>query len=66
MPVRTATPPAAPPANDVVGVALEVLVAQGLSRPAAHAALVSMAKERGVPVTRCAALVVAAVDGRMA
>ncbi|MEV7098358.1 hypothetical protein AB0M80_36515 [Amycolatopsis sp. NPDC051045] len=61
MPVRTATPPA----TDVVGVALEVLAAQGLTRPAAHAALVSMAKERGLTVARCAALVVAAVDGRM-
>ncbi|WP_410638971.1 hypothetical protein [Amycolatopsis sp. lyj-346] len=59
MPVRTVTPPA----TDVVGLALEVLAAQGLSRPAAHAALVSMAKERGVTVARCAALVVAAVDG---
>jgi hypothetical protein len=61
MPVRTATPPA----TDVVGLALEVLAAQGLSRPAANAALVSMAKERGVTVARCAALVVAAVDGRV-
>ncbi|MGW3961368.1 hypothetical protein ACWED2_16215 [Amycolatopsis sp. NPDC005003] len=61
MPVRTATPPA----SDVVGLALEVLAAQGLSRPAAHAALVSMAKERGLTVARCAALVVAAVDGRV-
>ncbi|MEV4052369.1 hypothetical protein AB0J55_14400 [Amycolatopsis sp. NPDC049688] len=61
MPVRTATPPA----TDVVGLALEVLAAQGLNRPAANAALVSMAKERGVSVARCAALVVAAVDGRV-
>ncbi|MDQ7807883.1 hypothetical protein Q5425_29455 [Amycolatopsis sp. A133] len=61
MPARTATPPTA----DVVGVALEVLAAQGLSRPAAHAALVSMARERGLTVARCAALIVAAVDGRM-
>ena len=60
MPVRTTTPPA----GDVVGLALEVLAAQGLSGPAAHAALVEMAQERGLPVTRCAALVVAAVDGR--
>lgn len=61
MPLRTATPPA----TDVVGVALEVLASQGLARSAAHAALVSMAKERGLTVARCAALVVAAVDGRM-
>ncbi|WP_439379426.1 hypothetical protein [Amycolatopsis lexingtonensis] len=61
MPVRTA----APPATDVVGLALEVLAAQGLNRTAAHAALVSMARERGLPLTRCAALVVAAVDGRV-
>ncbi|MFB9690599.1 hypothetical protein [Amycolatopsis plumensis] len=61
MPVRTATPPA----QDVVGLALEVLAAQGLSRPAAQAALVSMAKERGLTVARSAALVVAAVDGRV-
>ncbi|MEV6828757.1 hypothetical protein [Amycolatopsis sp. NPDC051102] len=61
MPVRTATPPA----TDVVRVALEVLAAQGLNRPAANAALASMAKERGLTVARCAALVVAAVDGRM-
>ena len=60
MPVRTATPPA----HDVVGLALEVLAAQGLSRPAAQAALASMAQERGLTVARCAALVVAAVDGR--
>ncbi|HET6709966.1 hypothetical protein [Amycolatopsis sp.] len=61
MPVRTATPPT----TDVVGLALEVLAAQGLNRAAAHAALVSMAKERGLTVPRCAALVVAAVDGRV-
>ncbi|WP_329046404.1 hypothetical protein OG738_31605 [Amycolatopsis sp. NBC_01488] len=61
MPVRSA----APPATDVVGLALEVLVAQGMSRPAARTALKAMAQERGLPVTRCAALVVAAVDGRM-
>ncbi|WP_290062866.1 hypothetical protein [Amycolatopsis solani] len=60
MPVRTP----APPATDVVGLALEVLAAQGLNRTAAHAALTSMARERGLPLTRCAALVVAAVDGR--
>jgi len=60
MPARTAPPPA----TDVVGLALEVLAAQGLSRSAAHAALVSMAQDRGLPVARCAALVVAAVDGR--
>lgn len=65
MPVRTATPPVTPPVSDVVGLALDVLAAQGLSRPAAQAALVTMAKERGVTVARCAALVVAAVDGRV-
>ncbi|MFJ7214907.1 hypothetical protein [Amycolatopsis sp. NPDC098790] len=62
MPVRSA----APPATDVVGLALEVLAAQGMSRPAAHTALKAMAQERGLTVPRCAALVVAAVDGRMA
>ncbi|KDN18157.1 hypothetical protein [Amycolatopsis rifamycinica] len=61
MPLRAATPPA----TDVVGLALEVLAAQGLSRPAAHAALVAMAQDRGQTVARCAALVVAAVDGRV-
>ncbi|WP_103353567.1 hypothetical protein [Amycolatopsis sp. CA-128772] len=61
MPVRTVAPPAA----DVVGLALEVFASQGLSRAAANAALVSMAQERGVAVARCAALVVAAVDGRV-
>ncbi|WP_372672536.1 hypothetical protein [Amycolatopsis kentuckyensis] len=61
MPVRTA----APPATDVVGLALEVLAAQGMSRPAAQTALKAMAQERGLTVARCAALVVAAVDGRM-
>jgi hypothetical protein len=61
MPVRTATPPA----TDVVGLALKVLAAQGLTGPAAHAALVAMAQDRGLPVARCAALVVAAVDGRV-
>jgi hypothetical protein len=61
MPVRSATPPA----TDVVGLALKILAAQGLTRPAAHAALVSMAQERGLPVAHCAALVVAAVDGQV-
>ncbi|WP_410564916.1 hypothetical protein [Amycolatopsis sp. cmx-4-61] len=61
MSVRTVTPPA----TDVVGLAMKILAAQGLGRTAAHAALVSMAKDRGVTVARCAALVVAAVDGRM-
>ncbi|NBH11102.1 hypothetical protein [Amycolatopsis sp. SID8362] len=61
MPVRTA----APPATDVVGLALEVLAAQGLNRTAAHTALVAMARERGLPLTRCAELVVAAVDGQV-
>lgn len=57
--------PARPtPAPDVVGLALQVLASQGLSGPAAHATLVSMAQERGATVTRCAELVVAAVDGR--
>lgn len=60
MPVKTATPPA----TDVVGLALEVLAAQGMSRPAAQTALKAMAHERGLTVARCAALVVAAVDGR--
>lgn len=60
MPVRTATPPAA----DVVGLARKVLAAQGLTGSAANAALVAMAQERGLPVARCAALIVAAVDGR--
>ena len=36
-----------------------------MSRPAAHTALKAMAQERGLTVARCAALVVAAVDGRM-
>ncbi len=58
-------PSAAPPATDVVGLALEVLAAQGMSRPAAQTALKAMAQERGLTVARCAALVVAAVDGRM-
>ncbi|MEQ0559902.1 hypothetical protein ABJI51_12525 [Amycolatopsis sp. NEAU-NG30] len=61
MPVRTDTPPAA----DVVGLALDILAAQGLTRAAAQAALASMAQERGVTVPRCAALVVAAVDGQV-
>ncbi|MEV4150923.1 hypothetical protein AB0J40_45230 [Amycolatopsis sp. NPDC049691] len=60
MPVRSA----APPATDVVGLALEVLAAQGMTRPAAQTALKAMAQERGLTVARCAALVVAAVDGR--
>ncbi len=55
---------AAPPATDVVGLALEVLAAQGMTRPAAQTALKAMAQERGLTVARCAALVVAAVDGR--
>lgn len=65
MPVRTVAPPATPPVANVVGLALEVLAAQGLNRAAAQAALASMAKERGLTVARCAALVVAAVDGRV-
>ncbi|MEU8639605.1 hypothetical protein AB0C38_46065 [Amycolatopsis sp. NPDC048633] len=45
--------------------ALKVLVAQGMTGAAAQAALIAMAQERGVAVRNCAALVVAAVDGRM-
>ncbi|MEU8413451.1 hypothetical protein AB0C24_11715 [Amycolatopsis japonica] len=52
-----------PPASDVLGLALEVLAAQGLRGEAARAALDAMARERGLPVKRCAALIVAAVDG---
>jgi hypothetical protein len=59
--VRTAVPQS----TDVVALAVEVLAAQGLSGAAARAALSSMARERGLPVARCAALVVAAVDGRV-
>ena len=61
MSVRSATPPA----TDVVGLALKVLAAQGMTGAAARTALKAMAQERGLPVARCAALVVAAVDGRM-
>ncbi|WP_410674976.1 hypothetical protein [Amycolatopsis sp. cmx-4-68] len=61
MPLRSPASPAA----DVVGLALKVLAAQGLSGAAANAALTTMAQERGLPMARCAALVVAAVDGRM-
>jgi hypothetical protein len=61
MPVRTPRPPA----TDVVAMALKVLVAQGMTGAAAQSALIAMAQERGLPVARCAALVVAAVDGRM-
>ncbi|MEU9692780.1 hypothetical protein [Amycolatopsis japonica] len=53
-----------PPTADVLGLALEVLAAQGLRGEAARAALDAMARERGLPVKRCAALIVAAVDGR--
>ncbi|OKJ91917.1 hypothetical protein [Amycolatopsis sp. CB00013] len=49
---------------DVIGLALEVLAAQGLRGEAARAALDAMARERGLPIKRCAALIVAAVDGR--
>ncbi|MFE5570673.1 hypothetical protein ACFQ68_37165 [Amycolatopsis japonica] len=52
-----------PPASDVLGLALEVLAAQGLRGEAARAALDAMARERGLPIKRCAALIVAAVDG---
>ncbi|MGK4595457.1 hypothetical protein [Amycolatopsis sp. w19] len=53
-----------PPTADVIGLALEVLAAQGLRGEAARAALDAMARERGLPIKRCAALIVAAVDGR--
>ncbi|AGM08762.1 hypothetical protein AB0E55_29875 [Amycolatopsis keratiniphila] len=53
-----------PPTTDVIGLALQVLAAQGLRGEAARAALDAMARERGLPVKRCAALIVAAVDGR--
>jgi hypothetical protein len=43
MPVRSATPPA----TDVVGLALKILAAQGLTRPAAHAALAAVAGPMG-------------------
>jgi hypothetical protein len=58
-------PSAVPPAPDSVRLALEVLAAQGLSIAAARAALTSMAQERGLPVARCAALVVASLDRRV-
>ncbi|OLZ54663.1 hypothetical protein BS329_09155 [Amycolatopsis coloradensis] len=61
MPVR----PDSPPYGDDVALALKVLAAQGLEKQAARAALNSMARERGVSLTRCAALVVAAVNGRV-
>jgi hypothetical protein len=61
MPMRSAVPQSA----DVLTLAVEVLAAQGLSGAAARAALSSMARERGLPVSRCAALIVAAVDGRI-
>ncbi|RSN27179.1 hypothetical protein DMC61_25460 [Amycolatopsis sp. WAC 04169] len=53
-----------PPTADVIGLALKVLAAQGLRGEAARAALDAMARERGLPVKRCAALIDAAVDGR--
>lgn len=52
-------------AADVVGLALKVLAAEGLQGRAAQEALEAMARERGVPVKRCAELIVAAVDGRV-
>lgn len=61
MPVRSTTAAA----TDVVVLALEVLAAQGMTGAAARSALNAMARERGLPVARCAALVVAAVDGRV-
>ncbi|GAB3712369.1 hypothetical protein GCM10027598_18880 [Amycolatopsis oliviviridis] len=54
-----------PPSSDVFGLAMKVLAAQGLDGQAARAALDTMARERGLTVERCAALVVAAVDGRV-
>ncbi|GAB3149014.1 hypothetical protein GCM10027258_44960 [Amycolatopsis stemonae] len=57
-------PAARPPATDVVALALKVLVAQGMTGAAAQRTLISMAQERGVAVRHCAALVLAAVDGR--
>ncbi|MGY6650705.1 hypothetical protein ACXIZN_00935 [Amycolatopsis sp. TRM77291] len=57
--------PDSQPAADVVELALKVLAAEGLHGRAAHAALEAMARERGLPVKRCAALIVAAVDGRV-
>lgn len=53
-----------PPATDEVALALKILVAQGMTGEAAQAALITMARERGVAVRSCAALIVAAVDGR--
>ncbi|RSN65205.1 hypothetical protein DMH01_02055 [Amycolatopsis sp. WAC 04182] len=57
--------PDSQPAADVVELALKVLAAEGLHGQAAHAALEAMARERGLPVKRCAELIVAAVDGRV-
>lgn len=57
--------PEVPPSADVISLALKVLATQGLPGPAARAALETMARERRLPVKRCAALIVAAVDGRV-
>ncbi|WP_340683453.1 hypothetical protein LCL61_33510 [Amycolatopsis coloradensis] len=56
--------PDSQPAADVVELALKVLAAEGLHGQAAQAAIEEMARERGLPVRRCAELIVAAVDGR--
>ncbi|OXM54974.1 hypothetical protein [Amycolatopsis alba] len=54
-----------PSPSDVIASALKVLVAQGIPSQAARTTLQSMARERGLPVTRCATLVVASVNGRV-
>jgi len=54
-----------PPSSDVVAQALKVLVSQGLAGQAAHATLRTMARERGLSVTCCAALIVSSLDGRV-
>ncbi|WET77955.1 hypothetical protein P3102_28340 [Amycolatopsis sp. QT-25] len=57
--------PEVPSSADVISLALRVLGTQGLRGQAARAALEAMARERRLPVKRCAALIVAAVDGRV-
>ncbi|MFG1643293.1 hypothetical protein ACGFMK_23615 [Amycolatopsis sp. NPDC049252] len=52
------------PGPDVVRLAMDVLAAQGLGQAAARSALAAMARDRGLPLAGCAALVVAMVDGR--
>ncbi len=54
-----------PPSGGDVAMALKVLAAQGLGTQAARATLNAMARDRGVSLTRCAALVLAAVNGRV-